>query len=179
MELYDRIRIQRTALGITQIELASRLGYSDRSTIAKIENGTNDIVQSKIAAFAKALETTQAYLMGLTDDSYDYEIDPEGRIASIPAETLESLQLIYDGDKSKIWRRYWDDNANLFTEAMANQHPDRWKRPASCPTDEAKLLTDYRSLNVDGKEYIQQTMEMAVIRYKKDENASDLETPAG
>ena len=35
----------------------------------KIENGTNDIVQSKVVDFANALNTTVAYLMGWEDDA--------------------------------------------------------------------------------------------------------------
>ena len=68
------IRQRREALGMSQAELAKLLGYSDRSTIAKIENGTNDITQSKIEAFAKVLHTTPAYLMGWEDDSGDRDL---------------------------------------------------------------------------------------------------------
>lgn len=65
-EIGKRIRIRREELGITQEELASKLGYKSKTTIAKIENGTNDIVQSKVIEFAQALDTTPAYLMGWT-----------------------------------------------------------------------------------------------------------------
>lgn len=64
MELYKRIRSRREELGMSQSELARRLGYKDRSTIAKIEAGINDITQTKIEAFAKALNTTASELMG-------------------------------------------------------------------------------------------------------------------
>ena len=67
MELYQRIKARREELGISQNELAKRLGYKDRSTIAKIESGINDITQSKIEAFAKALNTTASDLMGWTE----------------------------------------------------------------------------------------------------------------
>lgn len=65
-EIGKRIRIRREERGITQEELASKLGYKSKTTIAKIENGTNDIVQSKVIEFAQALDTTPAYLMGWT-----------------------------------------------------------------------------------------------------------------
>ena len=64
MDLYARIKTRRIELGISQEALAKKLGYSDRSTIAKIESGINDITQTKIIAFAEALETTPVYLMG-------------------------------------------------------------------------------------------------------------------
>ena len=83
-EIGRRIRDRRKALGITQEELAQKLGYKNKSTIAKIENGTNDIVQSKVVEFAKALDTTVAALMGWEDeDKQDptpvYYLDDEAR----------------------------------------------------------------------------------------------------
>lgn len=63
-EIGKRIRTRREELGMTQEELALKLGYKSKTTIAKIENGTNDIVQSKVIEFAHVLETTPAYLMG-------------------------------------------------------------------------------------------------------------------
>lgn len=68
MELYNRIKKRREELGMSQDELAKKLGYKSRSTIAKIEKGENDITQSKIAAFANALHTTPGELMGLAED---------------------------------------------------------------------------------------------------------------
>lgn len=64
MSLGQNIRLYREKLGISQQDLAQKLGYKDRSTIAKIENDTNDLTQSKIAAIAKVLGTTPASLMG-------------------------------------------------------------------------------------------------------------------
>lgn len=64
MEIYKIIKSRREQIGMTQEELAKKLGYKSRSSINKIEIGENDIPQSKIALFAKALDTTPAYLMG-------------------------------------------------------------------------------------------------------------------
>ena len=59
-----RIAERRKELEMTQEELAARMGYKSRSTINKIEQGVNDIPQSKIVKFADVLRTTPAYLMG-------------------------------------------------------------------------------------------------------------------
>ena len=75
--LYDRIKSRRTELGMTIEELARKMGYKDKSSISKIEKGKADIPQSKIAAFADALETTPAYLMG-------WEEQPEPAAPTIP-----------------------------------------------------------------------------------------------
>lgn len=75
--LYDRIKSRRTEIGLTVEELAHKMGYKDKSSISKIENGKADIPQSKIAAFADALQTTPAYLMG-------WEEQPEPKKPTIP-----------------------------------------------------------------------------------------------
>lgn len=62
--LYQNIKRRRLQLGLTQSELAKKLGYADKSAIAKIEKGMVDLPQSKIKAFADVLETTPAELMG-------------------------------------------------------------------------------------------------------------------
>lgn len=74
MAMCDRIRQRREELGLSQDELAQRLGYKDRSTIAKIEAGVNDLNQTKIAAFANALETTTYWLMGDNTNDILYEL---------------------------------------------------------------------------------------------------------
>lgn len=63
--IYERIRARRIELGLTVEELAKKMGYKDKSSISKIENRKADIPQSKVIAFARALNTTTAYLMGI------------------------------------------------------------------------------------------------------------------
>lgn len=69
----ENIRIAREKAGLTQDELAQKLGYKTRSSIAKIENGTNDIPQSKIVLIAEALNTTPAIIMGWSRDPDDLD----------------------------------------------------------------------------------------------------------
>ena len=73
MKLYENIRARRIALKMTQQELANKMGYKSTSTIAKIESGENDIPQAKIIAFANALSTTPAALMGINTKNLDEE----------------------------------------------------------------------------------------------------------
>lgn len=75
MTIYDRIKLLRESQGLSQQELATRLGYKSRSAINKIELGLRDISQSKVEAFAKALNTTPAYLMGWEDQIASYSDD--------------------------------------------------------------------------------------------------------
>lgn len=68
LELYNNIKNRRIELDLTQAELAKKLGYADKSMIAKIEKGVVDLSQSKIEAFAIALKTTPQELMGWIAD---------------------------------------------------------------------------------------------------------------
>lgn len=70
LQLYKNIKNKRNELQMTQSELAKKLGYADKSMIAKIEKGLVDLTQSKILTFADVLQTTPGELMGwdVSDD---------------------------------------------------------------------------------------------------------------
>ena len=59
-----RIRSLREFNKLSQTELAIKVGYKDKTSIAKIEAGKVDLPQSKIFAFAKNLGTTPSYILG-------------------------------------------------------------------------------------------------------------------
>lgn len=77
MKIGERIRDRRIELGMTQEDLARKLGYKSKTTINKIESGVNDITQPKIEAFARVLSVTPSYLMGWENEDDSYYLDPE------------------------------------------------------------------------------------------------------
>ena len=63
-----RVRNRRQELGLSMDELAKKVGYTGqagRTSIYKIETGRQDVPASKVKAIAAALETSEAYLMGV------------------------------------------------------------------------------------------------------------------
>ena len=56
---------RREELGLTQEQLAERMGYRTRSTISRIESGINQVPQSRMEKYAEALDTTVARLMDI------------------------------------------------------------------------------------------------------------------
>lgn len=86
LELYKNIKRRRQQLKMTQTDLVLKMGYADKSMIAKIEKGNVDLPQSKILAFANVLETTPSELMG-----WDYEAEP-----------TETVDNIYKLDRIKL-----------------------------------------------------------------------------
>ena len=71
----ENIRRIRERNGLTQEELAHRMGYKSKSTINKIELGINDIPQSKIVKFAQCLNTTPTVLMGWVSEETSQKND--------------------------------------------------------------------------------------------------------
>ena len=64
MKLYENIKALRKEKGWTQQRLAELTGYTDRSSIAKIEAGCVDLSQAKIEQFARVFNVSPVELMG-------------------------------------------------------------------------------------------------------------------
>lgn len=86
LKLYENIKTCRKAAKLTQEELAHLTGYTDRSSIARIEKGEIDLPQSKIKQFADALGTTPGQLMG-------WDAEPED-LGGLAAEVLMNHDLL-------------------------------------------------------------------------------------
>ena len=56
MTIGQRVKLRREELGLSQEELAKRIGYKSKTSINKIELDFRNLTQSKIKAIADALE---------------------------------------------------------------------------------------------------------------------------
>jgi len=96
--IYKNIRDRRKELKLTQTDLAQRLGYADKSMIAKIERGLVDLPQNRIEAFAQALGTTPEALTGWTEErkasSFSYCLEQQMRFLG--------WVVLYDADGNVI-----------------------------------------------------------------------------
>ncbi|WP_304274285.1 helix-turn-helix domain-containing protein [Phascolarctobacterium succinatutens] len=119
MELYKNIRNRRIELGLTQAELAKKIGYRSISTIAKIERGINDIPQSKIKAFADALNTTPGELMGEVEPApvplslTQQEETHIKKYRQLDADGKEDIDDLIDVKLSKLQRKAEEDVESL------------------------------------------------------------------
>ena len=59
-----RIMERRKELGLSQQQLAERMGLKSKSTICKIEKGEDNLTAPTIMRYAKALETTPELITG-------------------------------------------------------------------------------------------------------------------
>ena len=91
LKLYENIKKLRKEAGMTQEDLARRAGYTDRSSIAKIERGAVDLSQSKIKQFADIFGTTPSQLMG-----WDAEPEDLGALAAAVLMEPDTFRLVQD-----------------------------------------------------------------------------------
>lgn len=89
LDLYKNIKKLRLQMQWSQDELAKRAGYTDRSSIAKIEKGQVDLPQSKILLFADIFRVTPGELMG--NDGID---DILSRIPNIHPVTTRRFPIL-------------------------------------------------------------------------------------
>lgn len=68
MKIGERIKLRRIELGWSLQELADRMGYANKSTVARVETGKIDPPQSKVVKFAEVLNTSVADLMGWNEE---------------------------------------------------------------------------------------------------------------
>ncbi len=125
-DLGQRIRQRRIELGLTQDELAKRVGYSSRSSVNKIEIGKNLLTQPKIIIFAKALQTTPSYLMGW-DESPKDELFNNSSIRPVTLKRFPILGEIACGKPifaSEEHEAYVDASANIKADFCVTARGD-------------------------------------------------------
>ena len=94
IEIGRKIKNRRRELGMTQEELAEKLGYKHKSSINKLENGTNELQLNAIIKIAEILDIEFEQLACLDDFiTQDNEIN-------VAAQA--SHKLIYDPELSEI-----------------------------------------------------------------------------
>lgn len=95
-KISDRIKQRRIELNMSQDDLAKKLGYKSRSSINKIERDASGLPQTKIAAIAKALDTTPSHIMG-----WDEEIEER------PSEmATQFATMLKDPDFIELFEEY-------------------------------------------------------------------------
>ena len=104
MEIGEKIKQRRIELGWSQRELANKMGYSNNSTLVKIEKGIVDVSQSRIVQFSKVLGVSIAYLM----DWEEEEEQKNDTIADVilkmrtDQEFMSVVETLYKLDKDKL-----------------------------------------------------------------------------
>lgn len=137
MGMAERIKERRIAMGLTQEELASRLGLQ-KSAIAKYEKGrVENIKRSIIQRMSEILECSPCYLMGFTENDEPYALD--GRESHL-VSTYRNLSL---AGKRKV-TKYAD---NIYEMETAEQEVIAAHERTDVPVDKDAVLADNAIMN--------------------------------
>lgn len=103
MEIGEKIKKRRMELGWSQRELAYKMGYTNNSTLVKIEKGIVDVSQSRIVQFSKVLGVSVAYLMDWEEEQKKNDIQAD-IILRMRSDTdfMSAVENLYNLDKDKL-----------------------------------------------------------------------------
>lgn len=145
MDIVKRIKYKREELGMTQDELAIKVGYRSSSSINKIEIDGRSFPQSRIEAFASALKTTPSWLMGWEDENKNLEFGIFEELLALSNWSYESRTCC-----ETVGINSWlDDNDK-------ESCPDRKNISTDCDNCEYNKAYYYLT---DGKQYFKLTEE--------------------
>ena len=119
-----RIRLKklREEKGMSQREFATDFGVSP-ATVGMWESGAREPrTLEQLQRLADYFETTVDYLLGRTDDPYDYENDPNQFLDDIPLEHLQYYQEAGLSEK-EIIKRHLAYQEAVATEALNEKRP--------------------------------------------------------
>ncbi len=95
-----RIFARMNSLGIKRVDLSRSLGFSNGSYITRLENGELRIQKSQVSKWAAALQTTEDYILGKTEDASAIEyMDKEDRY-------FRKIRILFDNmteSEKKLW----------------------------------------------------------------------------
>ena len=97
MQIGNIIKKRRVQLGLSQTELANKLGFKSKASISRIELGVQSLPQNKILEMAKALDVSPEYLMGwrnTLESSTDSKVIVNNKSHDILDTTMDPLRII-------------------------------------------------------------------------------------
>lgn len=147
-DIGKRIKARREELGMTQAELAKKLGYKSKTTIGKIESCINDIPQSKVMSFAEALDTTPAQLMGW--EQYDPHFSGREAPKEVCAKFLANIERHHRKSKEleEDYSRLSSDN-----QERVNSYAKKLYDIQQTNTDPTTIAAHF-----DGEEYTEEEL---------------------
>ena len=101
MTIGERIKNRRIQLGLTQTELAHKMGITSKTTICKAETTGFNPTMDRVREFADALNVSPAYLMGWTSDAEESKSIPKKEYY-LNDETAEMAQELLDNKDMKL-----------------------------------------------------------------------------
>ena len=97
------------SLGIKRVDLSRSLGFSNGSYVTRIEKGELRIQKSQVSKWAAALQTTEDYILGKTEDAYSIDyMDKNDRY-------LRKIHMLHENmteSEKKLWIKIGQEIVN-------------------------------------------------------------------
>lgn len=114
----DRIKKRRNELGMTQEELAKKLGYASRSSVNKVEK-SRELSNKKVKLYSDALKCTPAYLMGWDEEYADTQETLDDQHFDLLADRDAQQEKIYE-----LMKNCFDNNDICVLQQYRNLSND-------------------------------------------------------
>lgn len=88
-EFGERVKARREELGMTQLDLALKIGYKSKQAICKIETGDRGVSVEKVNLLADTLRIPLDVLVGSSEQDLIDELVDE--LKGMPEDTIRSL----------------------------------------------------------------------------------------
>ena len=131
----ENIKNRREALGLSQTELAEKMGLKDKSSVSKIESEKFPITLKTVERVAEALNCSELSLMGW--DEAPEETYPE-------KESMSGKKYYFDDETAEFAEEVFQDkNLRALFDAARGTSPEEMKLAA-------EMLRRFKETNPNG-----------------------------
>ena len=128
----ENIKNRRESLGMTQTELAEKMGLKDKSSVCKIESGKLPITLKTVERVAEALNCSERSLMG-------WDTAPQ-----VEKESTSGRKYYFDDETAEIAEEMFQDkNLRALFDAARGTSPQEMRIAA-------EMLAHFKESNPNG-----------------------------
>lgn len=117
---YDKYRQLCGAVGKSPSAAAVEMGIS-KGTVSTWKNRGRTPQTAQLKKIADYFGVSIDYLLGNTEDAYDWDVDPDARLASVYGPRWDLLMEKHHGDTSAAWAEWQDIEKDQAAEAAKGQ----------------------------------------------------------
>ena len=117
MTTADRIKNRRIELGLTQTEVAKRMGYKTKAAVSKVECQGDNVTLKSVEKFALALNCTPAFLMGWEEEGSENHKEETAERLEKFAEFINLYEQLDDSNRKLV------DNMLTALSSKQSTHP--------------------------------------------------------
>lgn len=140
---YDKYRKLCKSVGKSPSAVAVEAGIS-KGTVSTWKNLGRTPQTAQLKKLADYFEVSLDYLLDETDDSYDWDSDPNNRLASVYGSRWDAVLQSCGGDYSKAWQAWQEIDREQAEEACKMRQADALDKKKNAPVADDHEGADWR-----------------------------------